>query len=513
MSGGLRNKSASKLEKVEVASTSSFGADVDPRAIDLAMRIAERMFLKMKEDEAKNKIEEENDRWRPNDESTSSQGSSFKSTSHMCFIANGSDSESESEDEEERESDSEDEDDLQQFFAQLSKKHRMSLLKLMKRAEEQKEMLHKQEDFLIRKIEDLEKLTKEHEKLKCSHDDLVQRYEDISIEQIKVVNHSSYIAQLENKNAMFKNTIERLNIENLALQEKHDMLVCSHNKFMDSHIMLEMAHEVVLTNLKSYQPHICTCTQVETILSCANKCCSQESQSSIELEISGISDISITQENKELKEEVGMLRRSLTRLKGKCHAQPSQDNRDNMVKKLEKGTTVACTKPLQKKTKLSKKGMRKIHGEKINAHMICSNNVPMCFNKERLKRSDRRCYGCKEKGHEIDSCPHMKNQDLARSRKMTIKKDESKRQMHCKDKHHICYNCREKGHLFKVCPKGKTPKPNLSIHSNMLRRPKFDSCARKVMSSPHSRTKAIWVPKSLLANLDGPIMRWVPKCT
>jgi hypothetical protein len=125
----------------------------------------------------------------------------------MCFIANGSDSEIESEDEEEQESDSEDEDDLQQFFAQLSKKNWMSLLKLMKRAEEQKEMLHKQEDFLIRKNEDLEKLTQEHEKLKCSHDDLVQRYEDISIEQIKVVNHSSYIAQLENKNAMFKNTI------------------------------------------------------------------------------------------------------------------------------------------------------------------------------------------------------------------------------------------------------------------------------------------------------------------
>jgi hypothetical protein len=205
----------------------------------------------------------------------------------LCFVANGSDSESKSEDEEEHESDSEDEDDLQQFFAQLSKKNWMSLLKLMKRAKEQKEMLHKQEDFLIRKIEDLEKLTKEHEKLKCSHDDLVQRYEDISTEQIKVVNHSSYIAQLENKNVMLKNTIEKLNIENLALQEKHDMLVCSHNKFMDSHIMLEMTHEVVLTNLKSYQPHICTCTKIETLLSCANKCCSQESQSSIEQEFSG----------------------------------------------------------------------------------------------------------------------------------------------------------------------------------------------------------------------------------
>jgi hypothetical protein len=187
-------------------------------------------------------------------------------------------------------------------------------------------------------------LTKEHEKLKCSHDDLVQRYEHISIEQIKVVNHSSYIAQLEKKNAMLKNTIEKLNIENLALQEKHDVLVCSHNKLMDSHIMLEMADEVVLTNLKSYQPHICTCTQIETILSCANKCCSQESQSSIELEFSGTSNVSHGKENNELKEENERLRRSLTQLKGKCHAQPSQDNHDNMVKKLEKGTTVACTK-------------------------------------------------------------------------------------------------------------------------------------------------------------------------
>ena len=78
-------------------------------------------------------------------------------------------------------------------------------------------------------------------------------------------------------------------------------------------------------------------------------------------------------------------------------------------------------KPLQKNTKFSKKDMSKTQGEKINAHTICSNNVPMCFNKERSKRSDRRCYGCKEKGHEIDSCPHMKNQDLTLSRKMKAK--------------------------------------------------------------------------------------------
>jgi hypothetical protein len=54
----------------------------------------------------------------------------------MCFITNGSDSESKNEEEGEHESDSEYEDDLQQFFAQLSKKNWMSLLKLMKRAKE-----------------------------------------------------------------------------------------------------------------------------------------------------------------------------------------------------------------------------------------------------------------------------------------------------------------------------------------------------------------------------------------
>jgi hypothetical protein len=121
----------------------------------------------------------------------------------------------------------------------------MSLLKLMKRVKEQKEMLHKQENILIEKIKDLEKLTREHEKLKCSRDDLVQRYGKISIEQTSTSNALSCVAQLEKENTMLKNTIEKLNIENLALQEKHDMLVCSHNKFMDSHIMLEMAHEIM----------------------------------------------------------------------------------------------------------------------------------------------------------------------------------------------------------------------------------------------------------------------------
>ena len=55
----------------------------------------------------------------------------------------------------------------------------------------------------------------------------------------------------------------------------------------------------------------------------------------------------IAKENDELKQEVQKLMKDLARLKGKgieCNVQSSQDNRDDIVKKLEKGSTVTCSK-------------------------------------------------------------------------------------------------------------------------------------------------------------------------
>jgi hypothetical protein len=97
--------------------------------------------------------EEENDRWRPNNESTSPKGSSFHSNSHTCFVANESDSES-------RSAYEEDENDFQQLYAHLNKRDKVIMLKLLKRVGEQIETLHKLEDILIKKIESLDKLTK-----------------------------------------------------------------------------------------------------------------------------------------------------------------------------------------------------------------------------------------------------------------------------------------------------------------------------------------------------------------
>jgi hypothetical protein len=90
----------------------------------------------------------------------------------------------------------------------------------------------------------------------------------------------------------------------------------------------------------------------------------------------------------------------------------------------------------------------------------------------------------------------------------------SKRQgkkKYSKHEDRLCYICQRKGHLCKDCPSGNYFSPSLSIDSYVTRQPKIATCARKVMSLLSACTKDIWVPRSLLTNIDGPIKRWGPK--
>jgi hypothetical protein len=99
--------------------------------------------------------------------------------------------------------------------------------------------------------------------------------------------------------------------------------------------------------------------------------------------------------------------------------QPSKDNRDHMVKKLEKGSTVICVKlpQISLKTSYQKFDKPKI---KKKAHVKCfkcstlgqfSSECPNKRNDQakssRRQRSlsQRRCFGCKEKCHNITGCP------------------------------------------------------------------------------------------------------------
>ena len=71
--------------------------------------------------------------------------------------------------------------------------------------------------------------------------------------------------------------------------------------------------------------------------SCSNPCNEKCNENVV---VESCDDL-IAKENDELKKEVKMLMKYLFRLKGKgieSNVQPSQDNREDMVKKLEKGS-------------------------------------------------------------------------------------------------------------------------------------------------------------------------------
>jgi hypothetical protein len=100
----------------------------------------------------------------------------------------------------------------------------------------------------------------------------------------------------------------------------------------------------MVTKVKDSQRHTCTCAPPSIDLSCANSCFSQAKPSCDDHVLIETCDSFIESENDKLKRENEIIKMKLSRLKGKGHVQPSQDNHDHMVKKLEKGSTVTCAK-------------------------------------------------------------------------------------------------------------------------------------------------------------------------
>jgi hypothetical protein len=124
--------------------------------------------------------------------------------------------------------------------------------------------------------------------------------------------------------------------KHMKLQKRHMDLLCSHKELIDSYALLESSHEVMVTKAKDSKPHTCTCAPHSIDLSCANSCWFEEKPSCDEHVPVKTCDSFIASENDELKRENEMLKIELNRLKGKYHVQPSQDNHDHMMKKLEK---------------------------------------------------------------------------------------------------------------------------------------------------------------------------------
>nr|AAM74443.1 Putative nucleic acid binding protein [Oryza sativa Japonica Group] len=370
-------------------------------------------------------------------------------------------------------------------FDHLSKKDITIVIKLM-------EIIKKQQACLIKKNEEIMSLTKEHKKLKDFRSSLIMRYKKLESEFACATNSIVCVASLEKQNQELKSQLEEITIKYVDLQERHDELLCSHDNLVDSHAMLEVAHEAIITTVKSYEPHV----QVD-LITCTNTCCSKEN-----LSPSTTCDLDCVGKG-EKQMYYGLV----------CIAQPSQDNREGMVNKLEKGSTVVCTKIHQRDIKSINAHTKGRNQKMIKSSITCfkykkvGHHVRDCPWKKGNKLSKKdipriKCFKCTEAGHFASRSPCTLDEQCKTSSERQTGNKQTEKQYRSKSR--LCYNCWAKGHIGKNCPKGNIPKPSLSFDYNLLRNAKNDICATRVICSPHTSPQAIWVPKSLVTNLYGP---------
>jgi hypothetical protein len=191
---------------------------------------------------------------------------------------------------------------------------------------------------------------------------------------------------------MFKSQVELLNLEKFALSEKYDMLSCSHDNILDSHITFYIAHEFVIASLNLCELHSWTCAHLDILLPCANSCCSKESQSLIEQPA-----IATIQRR---------IKRNRRRLGRTCHTQSPQEIHRHMVQKLEKGEAAPSVKLYKKQVSKAineTSNMNKEKGKNSISHVVCVINLSMS-SKHKKGRGKRICFKCKELGHIIASC-------------------------------------------------------------------------------------------------------------
>ncbi|KAG2642766.1 hypothetical protein PVAP13_2KG243900, partial [Panicum virgatum] len=253
------------------------------------------------------------------------------------------------------------------------------------------------------------------------------------------------IALVEERNHALKTELDELTSKHMDLQNLHQKLKCPNDQLVDSFVNLEVAHEVIVTMYEQVIVEDCN------------------------------DDLAL--ENEVLKQEVERLSQDLSKLKGKSVVQPSQDNRETMVKKLEKGSTVQNSCKLIPKSKESKSQARKKNMDHIKCYKysnmghyasVCSIKIEgqQTLSKRQRSLAKRRCFGCCKMGHRIATCPD-KSSKLGSSGWYNPKVPD--------------------------CPNGNSPKPNLINNVPICyRRPSNGVGAGRMMSSSTTRPRAIW---------------------
>ena len=97
----------------------------------------------------------------------------------------------------------------------------------------------------VQEVEQIKAIRRELECLKLNYDLLVSKSEASS------ASSSYHIDSLQKKSQVLKDKLEKLSSEHVTLQGTHMELEKSYEKLVESHVMIKMAHEVMVNTVKS----------------------------------------------------------------------------------------------------------------------------------------------------------------------------------------------------------------------------------------------------------------------
>jgi hypothetical protein len=280
----------------------------------------------------------------------------------------------------------------------------------------------------------------------------------------------------------------------VKIQKDYEMLKCSHGDLQDTHVMLQVSHEVVVTSVKHFQPHTqgCTCSPNFVNHICTNACCTQSPQSNVvQINVDSCDDL-IAEENDILKLEVKRLEQKVKVLEKQAKVRSPQDNCRNMMNKLEKGSNFTKRASQQSnKTQPLKRQQKGIEDEKIKyvRSAYLNGRMPHIKNDIGYKSDDKHNSRTTSNGKEfIKFTKGNTLQDKKQSLNST---------------NHISYaNVSYVSHM--------------SYHdfdaSYVLIRNKFGKIVALYVGPHHKKLKTyVWVPKCLVTNMRGPKQIWVSK--
>jgi hypothetical protein len=199
-------------------------------------------------------------------------------------------------------------------------------------------------------------------------------------------------------------------------------------------------------------------------------------------------DDAIGKENNHLKREVKNLELEVNKLKKQIKVQLPQDNRSNIVKKLEKGRTTPKIASQQQRKQVHHERDEKI----IYAISIFLNaRRPHIKNGISYKAGDKHNSRVNTRGQEFIK---FTKDNIQHEKKQRIKSTNNASYFYANASHvsHMSY------HDFDV--------------SYVLMRNKFRKIIALHIGPHHKRIKTcVWVPKCFVTNLRGPNQTWVPK--